>query len=182
MKHLIFILSLFFVNCINAQNFTEANIHLWGVGISHEKEITENISIRGSFNYDGKYYIVDNQLLPGAVSYYIFQPEFVIEPRWYHNKANREKNNKNVAFNANNFVGLSFAYGASWLNASNKGYYMYDSFTISPSYNFRRNIKNTKLIYEMGLGLRYSHYFKTNTNQNGEYGITANIKLAYVIF
>ena len=100
MKHLIFILSLFFVNCINAQNFTEADIHLWGAGISHEKEITENISIRGSFNYDGKYYIVDNQLLPGAVSYYIFQPEFVIEPRWYHNKANREKNKKNVAFNA----------------------------------------------------------------------------------
>lgn len=151
-----------------------------GAGISYEKNLSESIAIRGSLNYEGKYYIVNNQLLPDDFSYYIFQPVFSIEPRWYHNKNKRINNDKNVLFNASNFIGMNLSYGASWLNISNKDFYMYDSFSVSPTYNLRRNIKNTNLMYELGLGVKYNYYLQSNTTENSEFTLATNFKLSYV--
>jgi len=78
------------------------------LGLSFEKKIDQQISIYSSLGF--QFYAGGGStaaLRYGADPYYVFTPQLIVEPRFYHNLSKRAAMDKNVSYNAANYVALS---------------------------------------------------------------------------
>ncbi len=161
-------------------DFFEANIKLFSANISYEKKISDEFFIRASLGYDAKYYFNNNIFTGETKDFYILQPVLSVQPRYYYNLKKRESKNLKTTNNSANFLAFDIAYKSSLGNISNEDVHYYDSFAFSPIWSIRRNISDSKFVYEAGVGLSLSYYLKSNTNQRTDLSPKFNVGIGYV--
>jgi len=111
------------------------------LGVSYEKKLTNNTSLYSMVGLLGFYGGGSTaQSLYGANPYYILMPQITVQPRFYHNLSKRAASDKNIKFNAANYVGLSARFydeGVFITNTENhpKGLAVFD---LMLSYGFQR--------------------------------------------
>jgi len=77
-------------------------------GISYEKKLNQNISLHsmlGSWVYGGGG--AGAQFVYGVSPYYVIVPQFTLQSRFYHNLSKRAALDKNIKYNAANYIGFS---------------------------------------------------------------------------
>lgn len=155
--------------------FLEADVHLMGLGVSVEKNIQSDFSVRGSLKYEGGLYFNSTGL------HFVLQPTATVEPRYYYNLVKREKKGKNTKYNAANFISIPMSYHSSIGNVSSaKNLNGIDTFSVGFLWNIRRNINNTPLFYELSTGLRNNIYLHKVYKSESGLGLLINAKLGFV--
>lgn len=130
--------------------------------------------------YDVSYYFNHNVFTGETKDFYILQPVLSVQPRYYYNLKKRENKNLKTTNNSANFLAFDIAYNSSLGNISNEDVHYYDSFAFSPIWSIRRNISDSKFVYEAGIGLSLFYYLKSNTNQRTDLSPKFNVGIGYV--
>ncbi len=161
-KNIFFLLFLIIPNLNYSQqkNLFEVGIDIVGADFSYERNLSNKFSVRSCLGYNGSIYRTSGRTVDGKKNVFVLQPNIKIQPRFYYNKQKRVLKDRNTNFNSADFLSVNLEYLTSELNISNAGYYEPEIFTVGLGWNLRRNIKNTKFIYELSTGLNY--FYNTN--------------------
>jgi len=149
------------------------------LGVSYEKKLTNNTSLYSMVGLLGFYGGGSTaQSLYGANPYYILMPQITVQPRFYHNLSKRAASDKNINFNAANYIGFSSRFFHEELNLTNterfpKGSAVLD---LMISYGMQRTfLKRINLDIAFQPGVRF-------TNEGAELLLGINLQLGAVIF
>lgn len=81
------------------------------LGLSYEKKLNQRISLYNSISLLGAFGGGSlSRAFYGVDNYYILTPQIKVQPRFYHNLSKRAATDKNVRFNAANYIGLSASF------------------------------------------------------------------------
>ena len=81
------------------------------LGLSYEKKLNQRISLYNSISLLGAFGGGSlSRAFYGVDNYYILTPQIKVQPRFYHNLRKRAATDKNVRFNAANYIGLSASF------------------------------------------------------------------------
>ena len=162
------------------KDLLEADLHLVGLSFSYEKTFSESFAIRANAGYNGTFSINNSDVSSGKKIGFIMQPTVRIQPRYYYNMAKRKEQGKNVAYNSANFFSAHVEYRSSEINISNENLYNPEILNFGVAWNLRRNIANTKFVYEASAGLGYNYQLDRFYKSDDKVVPQVNFKLGYV--
>lgn len=183
-QYAVIIALVLFAHTANAQtnqkDLLEVDLHLVGISFSYEKTFSESFAIRANAGYNGTFSINNNDVGSGTKIGFIMQPTIRIQPRYYYNMAKRKEQGKNVAYNSANFFSAHVEYRSSEINISNENLYNPEILNFGVAWNLRRNIANTKFVYEASAGLGYNYQLDRFYKFDDKVVPQINFKLGYV--
>lgn len=182
-KNIFFLLFFIVPNLIYSQqnNLFEAGINIIGAELSYERNLSNKFSIKSSLGYNGSIYRTSGSTFNDKKNVFVLQPKIKVQPRFYYNKEKRVVKGKNTDYNSADFLSMNLEYLTSELNISNAGFYEPEIFKVGFGWNLRRNIKDTKFIYELSTSLNY--FYNTNKlyKDDNKIGPQLNFKFGYVL-
>ena len=178
-----FLLFLIVPNLVYSQqkNLFEAGLDIGAAELSYERNLNDKFSIKTSVGYTGSIYRTSEGMFNDKKNIFVLQPKIKVQPRFYYNKERRALKGKNTDYNSANFLSINVEYLSSELNISNAGFYKPEIFKLGLGWNLRRNIKDTKFIYELSTGVNY--FYNTNKMYHYENRLRPqlNFKFGYVL-
>jgi len=152
----------------NSDTVVSVEDKFWGVQTNglellyyQEHKLTPSIALKGEVGFVNGFSggsFVENGFVSSLY--------FAAEPRWYYNLKKRERKNKNISYNAGNYIGFRIFYSPKWVTITSFDQSQVDNdhaIIIAPMFGMRRNI-GKYFDFELGLGAGYGMYFDGSEN------------------
>lgn len=117
-------------------------------GIFYEFRIARAFSLKNEFKFS-KTYLINSSNAP-----FYFQPEIIVQPRWYYNLQKRHKKGNRTVNNSANFIGITGSYRPTWFSLPENTKYLEESVSYTVDWGLRRSFaENFHFEFIVGAGV-----------------------------
>ncbi|KIC61329.1 hypothetical protein [Chryseobacterium taiwanense] len=135
----------------NKESFFGVQAGLFGVNIYNESDLSEQFTLRSEVDLTAGIWGGDLYSKTG----FALAPSVSVTPKWYYNSIGRSNKNKNIKYNAANYLSAKLSYAPDWFVISNvDGIKVNPMISLVPTWGLRRNFaKNFNYELQLGLGV-----------------------------